>query len=757
MDKTSINTIVTIVGIIVTSLFGVIGVFLSELLMWAKLAICLAILLVVVILIIWILQRRKKQLIKDCLDNKDFREYWLDRTEGKPYVAIEYQKTSPAEYDEPNQPNEKVERYSLTEAFVEDFFSQKHRGSTYAAILGDSGSGKTTALVNLLIDYINHYGTVSLPYHIRLFNMGNKDVWNEIEKFFNEKDKGKYILLLDALDENEEAQEKQATNGIKDYKKKVLEERTKGVARVVVTCRPQFFRDEKSEPDEIDRTKGVIRKWERYYVSPFSKAQVGSYLTQKFGVPDGDPRHEKARKIVFGCPLVFCRPLILSWIDELVDLIPDSEKLSVKEVYKQIIAAWILRESDGNEEKAVALYAFSYGLAVFMYIHGINKVNEEQYRQFQTESKMGNEDYMFRERSLLTRGTDGGYKFSHKSFYEYFLAQLFFQQPDAIDSVQGLDFAVRIFDELYEEYQTAGKHPEEDDARVAMALRNLGYKLEVVNHLKEAEKESQKALALYRELAGGNKDFDSYVAMVLNDLAVLHYKTNQHDEAEAEYAEALGIYRDLAEKNPEAFLPYVAGTLNNLANLHGDIQHYQEAEKEFAEALDIRRTLAEKNLEAFLPDVAGTLNNLASLHSDTQHYQEAEKEYAEALDIRRDLAEKHPEAFLPYVATTLNNLAVLHYQKAESEFAEALGIRRNLAEKNPEAFLPDMADTLFNMALTRLHMGGDLRVAEEEAQESLEHYQTMAELSPEAFGRRVEAAKQLLEAIRSARGNNPQG
>ena len=71
-----------------------------------------------------------------------------------------------------------------------------------------------------------------------------------------------------------------------------------------------------------------------------------------------------------------------------------------------------------------------------------------------------------------------------------------------------------------------------------------------------------------------------------------------------------------------------------------------------------------------------------------------------------------------------------------------------MAESNPETYLLDVAGTLFNMALLRMEQG-KLSEATQMAQESLEKYQTMAKLSPAAFNKDVEDAKNLLEEIRA--------
>lgn len=49
--------------------------------------------------------------------------------------------------------------------------------------------------------------------------------------------------------------------------------------------------------------------------------------------------------------------------------------------------------------------------------------------------------YQFRRRSLINHDTTGAFKFSHKSFLEYFLAQHYFENPDFEFSFEGMDMA----------------------------------------------------------------------------------------------------------------------------------------------------------------------------------------------------------------------------------------------------------------------------------------------------------------------------
>ena len=87
---------------------------------------------------------------------------------------------------------------------------------------------------------------------------------------------------------------------------------------------------------------------------------------------------------------------------------------------------------------------------------------------------------------------------------------------------------------------------------------------------------------------------------------------------------------------------------------------------------------------------------------------------------------------------------------AEKEYKEALKIRRDLAAKNPDAYLPTVAMTLYNMAWLYIKKE-EFGTAETMAQESLEKYKTMAELSHAAFDSDVKDAEELLDEIRRRR------
>ena len=723
MDWTNVNTIVTIIGIIV----GVPTIV---------------------------------ALFKDYIFPKQWRKKYFSEHNPSPNFdeEMKYHKfggiyVQPYIQEKDGAP-ELLRDYFFNKVFVKDG-SVKEK---VFCILGDAGMGKTAALVNLYVEYINKYRKNDLPYDIWLFSLCDNEVFNKIGKIEN---KGKCILLLDAVDENTDAQDEK---GYKSFINK-LEQSYQDFAFVVTTCRPQFFGDETEEFNTTGtKRNGFYLSCKRLHLLPFNEEQVREYLYNLYSGKD-EVLKQKAEMIVEQCPQISLRPLVLSFVDELAKD-EDKDYGSTLDIYDAIMTRLIRREvektmSGGDEDMMLKWRNMLSEVAGYMYRSKKLRISREEYENILLEYNLkvpqdSVDEKTFRQRSLLTRTTEG-YHFSHKSYYEYFKAYRFFISPDEINGVLGMDFAMQIYNELFDAY-IEGNGNEHfgiqlvKERDVCEGLKKLGVDLLRLNNFRMAEPKITRLLGLYRQLAEASPEaYLPYVAMTLNDLGNLHSDTGKHDDAEKEYGEALDTYRQLAEAIPKAYLPEVAETLNNLGNLHSDTGKHDDAEKEYDEALDTYRQLAEVSPEAYLPCVAGTLNNLGALHSDTGEHDDAEKEFGEALDTYRQLAETSPEAYLPYVATTLNNLGKLHnntgkHGDAEKEYGEALKIRRQLAEASPKAYLPDVAETLFNIALLYMKLGNQ-HDALEAAQESLGIYQKMEKLSPAAFHIYVEKAKELLEDI----------
>lgn len=669
---------------------------------------------------------------------EDLRNAYLkNKIYLQPYITT----TPPQASHEPE--NIKLENKELLRDYFINkvFIKESGESNTVFFLFGDSGTGKTAALVHLFNDYLNKHNAFNLPFNIRLISLRREDALNDIANIPKDK-REKLILLLDAMDETPEVNDPTQLYSFLNH----LKEEFLDFARIVITCRPQFFPDDIRQeiitnPEGIRTSTGWI-ECSIKYLAPFDEQQVQDYLDQAITFRSEDPRRHKAEEIINLQPAIAIRPLVLSFIKEIVDL--NRPVNTILDLFDTIIHSILKRDIKKTlrpknlEEKIRQWWEASSLVAKYMYENQkLNITDSELDRILPNDIEK-----QFKQRSLLTR-YGNTFHFSHKSFYEYFMAYRFLQHPKEIKQVYGMDFALQIYNDalqaLFEQNETPfanlkNTHP----YTVAISLNRVGYALDDINHFSDAEKYYQLALDLFRLLEKEKNDtYKDDIAMVLNNLAVLHQNTNQLDKAKEEYNEALTTYRQLADKNSDAFLPYVAGTLNNLAALHSDTNQLDKAEEEYNEALTIRRQMADKNPDAYLPDVAMTLNNLAVLHRNTNQLDKAEEEYNEALTTYRQLADKNPDAYLPDVAQTLNNLAILHrntnqYKEAEEEYNEALTIRRQLADKNPDAFLPKVANTLNNLAV--LHKDTkQYKEAEEEYNEALTTYRQLADKHPDAY------------------------
>lgn len=705
--------------------------------------------------------------------------YWFTKIRNKNNKQI-----TQGEQNNPKQlhskiPNELEKQFLLSNIYIQpyiiynggtskqllhDFFIKKvfTKESTEPndvyIIFGDTGTGKTAALVHLFDDYVTQYKQGEHPYpNIKFFSLRD----TTLETISNLPDKENTILLLDALDETSAAQDPILFLQFQEG----LQALFHGFARVVITCRPQLFSDQESASaathTKIRTSTGWLQCTE-LFLAPFDNWQINQYLNQVFPLYKNYKKRRTARKIVKKHAYIAIRPLVLTYIKDIVESKRDIN--TALDLYDIIIEKTLQRDlekinPDPSEEQIQQWWDITSDVAGYMYRNKKLSITDQELDTISSVTK----EPQFKQRSMLTR-TGDEFHFPHKSFYEYFMAYRFLFYPKEIQegTLYSMDFALQRYDELlvaiFSQRPVRFANLESLVSNLPYSLNRLGYSLDDLNHFSEAEPKYQAALKLFRLLEEQHPgQFIDDAAMTLNNLAVLHRNTNNYPAAEKEYSEALNTYRNLAKKNPDTYLPYVAGTLNNLGSLHDDLHNYPAAEKEYTEALKIRRDLAEKNPDTFLPYVANVLENLAVLHQNTNRYDEAEKEYNDVLNIRQELAKKNPDAYLHKVAQTLNNLGSLHvdlnnYPAAEKEYTEALKILRDLAEKNPDAFLPYVAGTLCNMAILYLvKEEKDIPAAEAAAQESLEKYKIMAEKSHAAFDPHVKKGEELLAIIQQVK------
>ena len=162
----------------------------------------------------------------------------------KNYIPTRYSRVDPSNNEEPVPEYltcEGEKEPLLLQHFLKYEYSVKNGGKYYLC-LGDCGMGKTTFLINL------YYQTLKLHKYKCVFISLQEE--NCIEQIEAVEDQPKTILLLDALDENE--------NALTDYEKfsTLLERVTHNFYRVIITARTNFFENETKE--QISNNKSNI-------------------------------------------------------------------------------------------------------------------------------------------------------------------------------------------------------------------------------------------------------------------------------------------------------------------------------------------------------------------------------------------------------------------------------------------------------------------------------------------------------------------
>ncbi|MBR5146037.1 MAG: hypothetical protein IKW54_00215 [Bacteroidales bacterium] len=345
-------------------------------------------------------------------------------------------------------------RYLLVKRFVNDIFKEKNKGKKRYIVLGGSGMGKSMFSMSLFEQYINKYNEANVPFPIYIRYLGKNNVIDTICSLSNNKDAGRSILILDALDENIEALKDTAS-----FMKR-LNEATDNFRFVIITSRIQLFENQQLECMKSDEPQAALDElnYEIIYISPFDDNDVKTYLENKYAV--GSREYIKAKQISERAADTMSRPMILSFIDDLLNI--DSLAITSNSViYYEIICQWLRREckfryARNNNITISDLFTFSKKLAVYIYDKNKLEITKDEYEYFIVDNGYKENPYSFEGRSLIERNNDNK-KFSHKSFMEFFIAVDILENPGKSYNLNGLDMVEIFVYELYEMYLKGDK------------------------------------------------------------------------------------------------------------------------------------------------------------------------------------------------------------------------------------------------------------------------------------------------------------
>lgn len=396
-------------------------------------------------------RKMQNEYIHNALDH-DFKEY-LGEESQRQYIETQFLSTPPHEFDEPNKATTATTREPM-DKFCDRIFKDNNPNERVYMVLAGSGMGKTTFMVNVFCHYVKQNMTrKGMNLDIRLLRLDDEKVLDDIKKISEDGSikPEKTILLLDALDEN-----RYASGNFVEFKQK-LEDAMEPFGLVMITCRDQFFDNEKSIPTStswvsVTKDKNLI-SYNKIYISPFSDEDIKKYLALKY---KNKRKRKQASQIAEKCKDLMARPLLLSYMDDLLD--GNFEFKTIYEIYRVLIDKWLQREvnkiqsEDARCEQKKMLYHFSVRIARTIYENWKDTksmlLSPEQMEDFMTRFNYSKVPYELKRRSLINRNVSGYYKFAHKSFLEFFLAQEYFHNPTSNFEFEGMDMARRFYEEM---------------------------------------------------------------------------------------------------------------------------------------------------------------------------------------------------------------------------------------------------------------------------------------------------------------------
>ena len=345
---------------------------------------------------------------------------------------------------------------NLFRLFSEGFL---HDDRARVLLLADTGLGKTT-----FFQYLYHSLARQLPGQHLAFVYAGPDTLAAVRAI---PDKSRTILFLDALDEDHLARNDLSAA------LKALQEPLRDFYRVFISCRVQFFREKKEELDSLGGNK--VQEVE---LLAFKHGEAKTYLERKFaGRPDDLAR---ALTLFEGSGDFFYRPLLLSWFDLLLTRQQPFHYLF--EVYEAIVEEWAQREAlvvepDNPQGKnyPAQLVAFSKKLALHLLREHREELQAQEDSIAALADSLGIPERIARSRSFLTRHRDTDHwAFSHRSFFDYFLARLLFDQDLREEDFPFGQYpgAARFYDEMCWKHYAGREKPGDlpaldDDARLA--------------------------------------------------------------------------------------------------------------------------------------------------------------------------------------------------------------------------------------------------------------------------------------------------
>jgi formylglycine-generating enzyme required for sulfatase activity len=350
--------------------------------------------------------------------------------------------------------------YKPMDRYVDAWLNDPARN--HISILGDYGTGKTSFCqqyaaklgrrwlsdpdrnrIPILISLRDYGKAMSLQQLITDFLVNQYGIQAPYDAFARFNADGKLVLLFDGFDEMAQKVDYQTTvDNFEELARAVLPG-----SKVLLTCRTSYFRTQE-EAEELLRGQApegrelpdVSRRpaidftdrpnFEIVHLLPFDQADIQAILRKRF--PKVWKPYWHQIEDTYNLPELAQRPVLLDMIARSLPQLEPGQAVNAAKLYEAYTDLWLTRDWEKGRHLITRQdkRLFMQELALEMLrrdeldIH-YSKLPERVRAYFQLEKadEIDYIDYDIRTCSFLNRDAGGNYRFVHKSFGEFFVAQ----------------------------------------------------------------------------------------------------------------------------------------------------------------------------------------------------------------------------------------------------------------------------------------------------------------------------------------------
>ncbi len=424
-------------------------------------------------------------------------EHWEEVKQGKFLNEVASRANLNAYYVDLYATDQSGKSRSLDEMLDEFLTDEK---CSFLTLLGDSGTGKSSFSLHYFMFQVKRYlldKSRRIPFFMSLKDYpGRLNVEIFILKEFYEKLglslslaifqefalQGRLLSFVDGFDEMVSMSDQEETiENFKELTKLSFEnvqfmtqshKERKQTNKIFMTCRTHYFFTDVQEENILKADYTVLYRnyatgsnyrITRINVEKFNQEQIRRYIVKNTGSEATAREFLGIIDNTYNLKELSERPLLLNMIVKTLSTLKDSKQLNVVDLYLAYTNDWIERDDWRSQMTPQGKRQFMWELAVKMYECGgdfslhyshLERPKKNLFKPQQSE-KSEKGDYFKYEIttcSFLNRGSSGNYKFIHKSFMEYFVAEYLFNciKEEKTDILAGneLNADIRFFLEM---------------------------------------------------------------------------------------------------------------------------------------------------------------------------------------------------------------------------------------------------------------------------------------------------------------------